>query len=477
MRAALDAARAAVPRPGAGTARPQAPTGPLAPEDVAPAVAAPPAPVAAPEPAPEPADAAPAAVTAEDAAAMAPADAAHGERVPLRPEWPSAEDLERPTPLWRRPWAWGVLFAALFAGGWLVGQAQDDRHGGPRGLGALARGLGLGGARFDVVVSSRPPGAWIAVDGKPLARRTPTTVDLPPGEHELTLSFSDLGGATFKVRGARGDRVTLDAPLWGAVEIHAADGSLPVTVTFDGREVGFAPVRLDSVLPGPHDLRFSGPGMPAWGQTVDVRVGERTQIVARPMTSPSTGVLEVRATITDEEGTRDLNGAAVWIDGEPRGSTPLSLELPRGPHSVRVARGGEQAPVQVIDLPGGNQRFATFELGLGAGRPRMATVNPPARVQPGESPVLSAAIEGVTSTEVREMWLHVRTPEGAWRRYQMALLRSPLGGVVGVAVFPAQLYESGDRARWYASVSMTTGDEYFTEIASLDVGTPRPATR
>jgi len=156
--------------------------------------------------------------------APAPAEAAHGEARAAAARVAERRRDEARDAAVAKALAWGVLVAALFAGGWLVGQLQDGRGGAsPRGIGALARGLGLGGARFDVVVNSRPPGAWIAVDGKDLARRTPSTLDLPPGEHEVTLSFSDLGSATFKVRGVRGDRVTLDAPLWGAVESTPAD--------------------------------------------------------------------------------------------------------------------------------------------------------------------------------------------------------------------------------------------------------------
>ncbi len=440
--------RATAPPPPAATAPPRA-TAPPPPIAAAPARAAsaPPAPI-------------------DEAAAVPPPV----ERVPLRPEWPSEDQLQAPEPLWKRPWVWIAAVVALFIGGWLVGGMSQggSRTPRPNPFVALARGFGLGGARYDVMVNSRPAGAWIAVDGKDLARRTPATIDLPPGEHTVTLSLTDLGGTDIQVRGQRGDRVAIDAPLWGTLDVYAADGAPPVTVTFDGREVGFAPVHLDSVQPGAHDLRFSGPGMPAWGQPVEVRIAQKAEVVARPMTSPATGVIEVRASITDDEGTRSLSNAAVFVDGEPRGSTPLSLELPRGPHSVRVTYRDQSAPVQVIDLPGGNQRFANFELGVGAGGPRLAAVGGTQRFAIGSAATVSASLDGVSSTDAREMWLHVRTPEGAWRRYQMALLKSPTG-VVGVAVFPSQLFDPGSRARWYASATVSTGDEYFTEILNAEI--------
>jgi PEGA domain-containing protein len=234
-------------------------------------------------------------------------------------------------------------------------------------------------------------------------------------------------------------------------------------VELDGAAIGYAPVSVDSIAPGAHDLRFSGPGLTPWGQALRVRVGEVTELIARPMTTPANGVLEVRATFTDGNGTNVLEGATVWVDGERRGYTPLVLELPRGPHSARVEYRGENAPVEVIDLPGGNQRFATFELGLNIDAPDLQTAPLPSLVPLSRPTVLSASLDNVTSNDVREMWLNVREPDGTWRRYQMVMLKAP-DGVVGVAVFPIALFDTRGVARYYVSATTQTGDDYFTEI-------------
>ncbi len=400
-------------------------------------------------------------------------------RSPLRPQWPTDSEMERPTPLWKRPWVWAAMLVALFFGGWMVGGLQHDRTPGGTsdGLHRTMRSLGLAGARFDVAISSRPPGAWITVDGKDLIRRTPASIDLPPGDHQVSLSMSDLGSASFQVRGQRGDRVALDAPLWGSITVAESDASLPVTVALDGTALGFAPVTVDSVMPGAHELRFSGPGMVPWGQTVEVRVQQVAQVLARPMTSPATGVLVVQGHFVDEQGSRPLTGAEAYVDGALRGRTPLTLELPRGPHSVRVSKGGENSPVQVIDLPGGNQRFASFELGLGIESPRLVSIGIGDRVVQDRPTMASAMLEGVSVTDVREMWLHIRTPEGPWRRYPMDLLKSATGAV-GVSVFPNTMFDGSGRAPYYMSALTGTGDEYYTEIVTAQlVGAGRPSAR
>jgi hypothetical protein len=424
------------------------------------------------------------AIAPEVDAALAPGESAEPRspfgtqlaRTPLHPAWPSDSELGAPAPLWKRSWVWIALTIGLFAGGWMVGGLQQNRtdSAGPSRIGRALRALGIGGAHFDVMVNSRPEGAWIAVDGKDLARRTPSSLDLPAGNHVVTLSFSDLGGASYRVTGERGQQLSVDAPLWGSLLVREADSGLPVTVQLDGRALGYAPVMLDSVLPGPHELRFTGPGMVPWGQTVEVRVRQQAEVIARPMTSPATGVIETRAVVVDEQGEEPLNGGEVWIDGELRGRAPLTLELPRGPHSVRVNYHGESSPVQVIDLPGGNQRFANFEFGTGVDRPRLTAVGIPERTTIDQPVMASAALNGVSAADVKEMWLHVRTPDGTWRRYQMEILKSALGSV-GASVYPTTLFDDQGASRYYMSALTSTGDEYFTEIATLRLEGARPA--
>jgi PEGA domain-containing protein len=393
---------------------------------------------------------------------------------PLRPAWPSTEELSRQRGFpGRRHGLWIALVGALFAGGWLIGALQDSgraRDGVRRGaLSQALHAVGLGGPRFVVQVNSRPPGAWISVDGENLTLRTPAAIEVPPGEHTIGLSFTEFGAASFPVRGRKGDRVPLDAALWGALEVFSPDGVNVTAVSVDGVPRGLAPVRVDSLDPGVHEVRFTGLDVPSWGQTVDIRVGETRELLARAVQSPASGVLQIEASLTDALGTQPLKGAQVWIDGELRGSTPLTVDLPRGPHSVRLVHKGQEAPIQVIDLPGGNQRFAVFELGLDQDVPRLK-VDVPSRIPRDRPAVLSATVVGIPAPEVREMWLHVRMAEGAWRRYALTVLKAP-AGAAGVATFPTAAFDAQGRARYYVSAHSGQGDETFTEIRTITLET------
>jgi hypothetical protein len=392
-----------------------------------------------------------------------------GRRTPPRhPQWPDVPVEDR-APLarhWKPIVLWSAVVLVLFGIGWFVGSTQQqsgpEQARRPSGFVLFLRRIGLAPQRFEVAVTSRPPGAWIAVDGKDLSVRTPTMLELAPGEHRVELSFPDLGSAAYRVTGAKTDRVSLDAPLWGSLDVVAGESRAQVEVVLDGQALGFAPVRLDSVAPGPHELRFTGPSSEAWGTTIEVRVGEVREVLAYPLQSPATGLLQVRANQSSEGETAPLEGAHVWVDGVSRGVTPLTLELSRGPHSVRVVNQRETAPIQVIDLPGGNQRFATFDFGLRSDLPDL-TLKAPATFTIDEPALVSATLSEIGAAEVREMWLHVRTPENRWRRYPMTLLDAQ-GSVVGAAPFPIALLGEDGQQLYYVSALTTQGDEIFTEM-------------
>jgi hypothetical protein len=382
-----------------------------------------------------------------------------------RGAWPDlADDVPRRTPIWRNPWVLGV-FVVVFAGlGWLVGHSQapdNDVHATP--MSRLLRTVGLGGARFTAVVETDPPGAFISLDGNTLDRRTPATLELAPGEHQLSLSLNELGKVEVSVTGTRGQQVKVSEALHGTLEVTALDNSLPVKMSLDGEPQGFLPVRVDRLQPGLHELQFSGPSMQPWAQNVTIPIRETVKVKARPMLSPATGVVEVQAMLNDEGGSAPLEGATVYVDGEFKGSTPVKLELPRGPHSLRVMYLGLSAPVQVIDLPGGNRRFATFHFGLDSDLPPLKLRGEYGQIAKGRPTMIEATLDGLDWHDLREAWLHVRTGEGIWRRYQVTIEEGSRGTLLSVP-FPANLVEVSGRIHWYMSAATTQGDDFYTEM-------------
>lgn len=362
---------------------------------------------------------------------------------------------------WRRAAPWIAFAAALFAlGAWLGIRGSTTRQVYGSGGARTASPLGFGGPRFTVHVTSDPDGAGIWVDDQPTTLRTPADVDLKPGPHRVSVGDAESGLISYDVQGDRG-RVTLHAELEGSLQV---DGPMAdsVLVYVDGELRGRAPLRLAGLAPGLHEVEFAVRGQPPRLQTVRVPTRGTARLEVKPLELPPTGMLEVRAAVADGDGTTDVRGAVVYIDGERRGGTPLSLELPRGPHSVRVVNGSEDSGVQMIDLPGGNIRYANFTLGGG-----LDAVSVELRNAGGNTPAnIVAAVPELSRRDVREMWLHVRSPQGVWQRNPMTI-RVGSRGPEGAAPFPYP----GRAVPWYVSVLGSTGEEYFTEIQE---GRPAP---
>ncbi|NOT33655.1 MAG: PEGA domain-containing protein, partial [Candidatus Eisenbacteria bacterium] len=388
----------------------------------------------------------------------------------LHPDWPERPRLDT-VPTGRRFWIGvGSVVAALVGVGWLLGlmlTGDATETGKPNPITSLLAAIGLRAPSFALEVESRPEGAAILIDGVSTGKRAPASLTLKPGTHRVTLSFGQWGEQSWDMEGRRGQKLALDGVMYGALEIFAPAPGSVVAVSVDGQARGFAPLRVDSLSPGPHQLRYSGPGMTSWGHSVDVRVLEEKQVLPRPIQSPSTGLIMVRASTTQDGEPRAINGAQVWVDGELKGVTPLALELMRGPHSVRVRYQATEPPIQVIDLPGGNQRFAMFEFGTGGESPRLE-VQAPNRFPANGTGAVTVSIDGLPPREVREMWLHVRGSDGTWRRYEMSRVENPLAAGA-VAPFPVSEFEDGGETLWYVSAITRQGDEYFTEIASARV--------
>ena len=124
------------------------------------------------------------------------------------------------------------------------------------------------------------------------------------------------------------------------------------SVALDGRDAGTAPLRIDGLAPGRHQLVLALAGFDEVTTPVEVVAGATTTV--RSWFEPAGGTLAVRTEPT---------GASLWVDGAYAGTTPVVVPLDRagtvaleavGPDGVRhrlvhaVAPGADDA--LVIDL-------------------------------------------------------------------------------------------------------------------------------
>jgi hypothetical protein len=226
-------------------------------------------------------------------------------------------------------------------------------------------------AQATLVVDSRPTGAEVYVDGR-LQGRTPLTLSVNPGRHDLELRLPGYQVYKVTVNPRPGERVQVFAQLVP----EPRQGTLSVVSTPSGAEVyidgalrGRTPLTL-SLPEGRYGVELRLAGYETYRATVQVRRGETTRLEVRLNPIPQTGTLYLESS---------PSGAEVYLEGRLQGRTPLRLTLNEGTYRVELR------------LPG-------YE-------PYQATV----RVERGRETRLSASLRPIRTGE---LYLEAR-PEGA----------------------------------------------------------------
>ena len=180
-----------------------------------------------------------------------------------------------------------------------------------------------------VSLNTAPPGATVLVDGAE-AGITPAAIEIMSGEHDVEVRLAGYNAWTSKVL------VEADRPQQlPDVTLTQADGRLEVasnpseaTVSVDGEFRGRTPLSI-RLSPGrTHRLALSKPGYETATRELSVAAdsGRRLQIDL----TAQYGEIEVASTPPAE----------VWVDGQRRGSTPLTLALTAVSHVIEVRQAG-----------------------------------------------------------------------------------------------------------------------------------------
>jgi hypothetical protein len=208
---------------------------------------------------------------------------------------------------------------------------------------------------------SEPPGATILVDGKAIARQTPTWVTgVAAGAHTVRFERQGVAPVTQTVSIREHERTVVQVSLPPAthrVEVKSTpDGA---SVFLDGRlAFGETPTYVDVTDDDFHELRV---------------LKDSYQTVIKPITpddKESTVTIQLKPE-SQPRGTLmvDANTAAeVWIDGLNTGyTTPtLGLQLPVGKHVVEL-RDGAGGKGQSTTVNVGQGKTVRILLGVGEG--------------------------------------------------------------------------------------------------------------
>ena len=241
-------------------------------------------------------------------------------------------------------------------------------------------------------ISSTPSGATILVDGVKTGV-TPMAVELYAGSHVVKLQkagYADYTG-TFTVVAGKVSPVTIQlvalqqtTTVTPTVQQTTATGggtltiqSIPTNaeIRLDGVAEGTTPKSIPNLKAGPHTIVLSYPGYNDWTGTVTIVAGGTMPITINlipksgtPSGTPTsssplsgTGSLVIRST---------PEGATVYLNGESRGVTPLTLiNIPPGTHRILLTHPGYSDYQEVVQVSAGAQSMVTAQMETGQKSP------------------------------------------------------------------------------------------------------------
>jgi predicted Ser/Thr protein kinase len=200
----------------------------------------------------------------------------------------------------------------------------------------------------DLLVTSNIAGAQITVDGKTdPGWVTPVTISgLAAGPHSVAVAKEGYNVAQSGVTIEAGKTVSYSAELtlpMGEVSIITNPPGLEILI--DGQPAGRSPVQK-TVGVGRHTFTLRLPGMEPYTSSFDIKYNGymMTKKVDLGGNIPvPTGVVEVRT---------NPPGATLQADGKPvGGTTPTSIRLTAGRHTLTISLAGYQSIQKDVDVP------------------------------------------------------------------------------------------------------------------------------
>jgi formylglycine-generating enzyme required for sulfatase activity len=206
---------------------------------------------------------------------------------------------------------------------------------------------------FGVVsVSSVPAGAGIEVDGKP-AGVTPARVEMDSGIRRVQLSSPGLRLWASSVVVVAGAASSIGPVALGAADARITVRSVPsgAQVTTGGSFRGITPVTIE-LSPGvSHDVTVARAGYAPWTRSVFADAGKESALDAR-----------LAALLVDVRLQGDPADAEVFVNGNPQGKAPVSLQLPASRHHIEVRKEGFNPYIADVVLAPGIARTLDFKL-------------------------------------------------------------------------------------------------------------------
>lgn len=124
------------------------------------------------------------------------------------------------------------------------------------------------------------------------------------------------------------------------------------TVYIDGSRYGYTPITVD-LSAGTHSVTMQMSGYDSWSSTATVIGGGSTTITGNLNKIARTGYLSISSS---------PSGATIFVDGTYRGTTPASLSLNEGSHSIKLTASGYNQYTTSVYVEGGRTSIITASM-------------------------------------------------------------------------------------------------------------------
>ncbi len=276
-------------------------------------------------------------------------------------------------------------------------------------------------------ITSVPEGASVSVDGEEKGATPLMLPKVATGRHSIRVRLADHRPFVTDVNVALRETTSVQAALQRSAQ--------PVTITSDptgaeiladGMPLGTTPIHDVSLDVGRHTLVVRHDGYEASQHTVAVVPDAPPEPIDLKLT-PLPGSLNVIS---------QPRGAAVHLDDEPIGSTPLEMpQIPAGEHSIRVQKGGFETWDATVTIEPGKTARQQVELRRLEGDLAVETVPEGAEVFVDGTSIGRTPLE--TPAAVGERDIVIRAPEHeSWRR--VVEVREGETSRISVALIPGE---------------------------------------
>lgn len=193
----------------------------------------------------------------------------------------------------------------------------------------------------DVTLPTHPEGVSVFIDDALTEFKTPGPIEVPSGEHVIRLELDHYEPWSDIVLVSPGQQVTMQTVVMKLSGALAQVTTNPPSagVTLDGEYMGITPITLYLDADRRYQLRIYKRGYKRVTRQVQLKSGMQSALGLQ--LQEETGTLHVK-TLPE--------GAEVWVNGEPQGTSNTSLTLQAVIHEIELVKDGYAGYVGKVDI-------------------------------------------------------------------------------------------------------------------------------